>query len=435
MGRQPLFSRGKMKFVALLVGVVPVFALTACGAASQTPAKQKASGAAVQIDVFSPFSGANAFIGTTFNLPPVKMGAALINAAGGINGHPVSVIATDSGTDPADALPAIQRLFVQHSGVAGMLGLDSSNAPALAPVMNSHKVVTMSLAGTASLDKNTNAYFFRLASPDSMMGTALAQSALHFGYKKVALIFDSSGTSQSDVPGIVKEYTNHGGNIALNETVQVDQASYRTEVAKLKAAHVQALITETDPQTAATLYANMKQLGVIGIPVIGGAENDVAAYFTSVAKAVGGMAAESKFMYVENFAPATAPGQAYFNAQWAKADPKGGAPVPPQYALYDGLNIMALAMDEAHSSTPSVYLHFMKKVTYNPGGEVVSNYAQGLAALNAGKKIQYEGASGQLVFNKYNWPPQGFELLKLTPKGALKSVYKQTSSSVGAYFK
>ena len=435
MGRQPFFLKGKMKLVTLAVAVAPVFALTACGSASPAPSSHKASGAAVQIDVFSPFSGANAFIGTTFNLPPVKMGASLINAAGGINGHPVSVIATDSGTDPADALPAIQRLFVQHSSLSGMLGLDSSNAPALAPLMNQHKVVTMSLAGTASLDKNPYKYFYRLASPDSLMGTALAQTTLHYGYKKVALIFDSSGTSQSDVPGIVKEYKNHGGNIALNLTVQVDQSSYRTEVAKLKAANVQALITETDPQTAATLFANMKQLGVLGLPVIGGAEDDVASYFTSVAKAVGGMAVLAKFMTVENFAPATAPGQNYFNVKWAKADPKGGAPVPPQYALYDGLNIMALAMDEAHSSNPAVYVSFMKKVTNNPGGKIVSNYAQALAALNAGQKIQYSGASGQLIFNKYNWPPQGFELLKLTAKGTLVSVYKQSAASVGAFFK
>lgn len=425
-----------MKFASMVAMAAPALALVGFVGTSQAAVRHAApKGSPVLVDVFSPFSGSNAFIGTTFNLPPVKMGVALINAAGGINGHPASYVATDSGSDPADALPAIQRLFVQHSNLSGMLGLDSSNATALAPLMNSHKVVTMSLAGPAALDKSPYAYLYRLASPDSLMGTALAQSALHRGYKKAALIFDSSGTSQSDVPGIVKEYKAHGGKIVLNETIQVDQASYRTEVEKLAAAHAQVLITETDPQTAATLFANMKQLGVLGIPVIGGAENDVPSYFTSVAKAVGGNAAETKFMYIENFAPASAPGQAYFNQQWAKADPKAGAPVPPQYSLYDGLNIMALAMDEAHSSVPSVYVKFIKRVTHNPGGKIVTNYAQGLAALKAGKKIQYEGASGQLTFNKYNWPPQGFELLQFTAKGTLKKVLTQSASSVGAYFK
>ncbi len=393
------------------------------------------SGSAVLFDVFSPFSGANAFIGTTFNLPPVKIGVGLINAAGGVNGHPAQVISTDSGSDPVDAVPALQRMFVQHSGIAALLGLDTSNATALAPVMDSHKVVTMSLAGPPQLDHSTYKYLYRLAPPDSLGGTALSQSALHFNKKRIALMFDSSGTAQSDAVSALKELKAHGADVVLNETLPVDQASYRTEVEKLVASKAQLLVTETDPQTAATLCANMKQLGGLGIQIGGGGENDVASYFSAVAKSVGGMAAEAKFMYVENLAPATAPGQAYFNGQYTKDYPKAGAPVPPQYSLYDGLNIAALAMDEAHSSSPSVYVNYIKKVTYNPGGVVVTTYAQGYKDIKAGKKIQYEGASGQLIFNQWNWPPSGFELLKLQSNGSLKSVFTQTSASVNKYFK
>ncbi|HVB04932.1 MAG TPA: hypothetical protein VNF07_01610 [Acidimicrobiales bacterium] len=109
--------------------------------------------------------------------------------------------------------------------------------------------------------------------------------------------------------------------------------------------------------------------------------------------------------------------------------------MPPQYDLYDGLDIMALAMDETHSSSPSVYVQDIKKGTDNPGGVVVGNYAQAVADLKAGKKIQYEGAAGQLVFNQWNWPPEGFQLLKLTASGSLTAVYTQMASSVGNYFK
>src|SRR5665213_1821152 len=136
----------------LLAGTAGVAGAAASGHAAKahTP-----SGSPVLIDVFSPFSGANAFIGTTFNLPPVKIGVTLINAAGGINVHPAQVISTDSGSDPVDAVPAIQRLFAQHSGISVLLGLDTSNATALAPVMESHKVVTLSLAGPPQLDHST----------------------------------------------------------------------------------------------------------------------------------------------------------------------------------------------------------------------------------------------------------------------------------------
>lgn len=424
-------TRGVLVAAAALL---PATLLMGCGA-SATTRPQALSGSPVQFDVFSPFSGANAFIGTTFNLPPVQMGVTLINQAGGILGHPAQALSTDSGSDPIDAVPALQRLFVQHSGIAALLGLDTSNATALAPVMNSHKVVTMTLAGPPQLDHATLPYLFRLAPPDSLSGTALAQSTLHFKKTRIALMFDSTGTAQSDAVSAAKSLQAHGAQIVLNETLPVDQPSYRTEVEKLVSSKAQVLVQESDPQTAATLFANMKQLGALGIPVVGGGENDVASYFTAVAKSVGGMAAEAKFMYVENLAPASAPGQPYFNAEYSKFFPKAGAPVPPQYSLYDGLNIAALAMDEAHSTNPATYVKYIKKVTYNPGGEVVKTYAQAYAAIKAGKKIQYEGASGQLIFNKWNWPPAGFQLLKLQPNGSLKPTYTQTSAQVNAFFK
>jgi len=416
--------------------LAPILALAACGGSNAAVSQSKApSGTPVLFDVFSPFSGANAFIGTTFNLPPVKMGISIINKAGGILGRPAQVVSTDSGSDPVDAVPALQRMFVQHSNLSGMEGLDSSNATALAPVVNQHQLVTMSLAGPPQLDHSNYKFLYRLSSPDSVQGVAMAQSVLHFGNKKIALMFDSSGTAQSNVPSIVAEVKAHNGDIVLNETLPVDQSSYRTEVERLASSHAQILITETDPQTAATMFSDMKQLGLLGMTVIGGGENDSPQYFSTVAKALGGMAALAKFLYIENIAPASAPGQPYFNKEYSKYYPKAGAPVPPQYSLYDGLNIMALAMDEAHSTSPSRYLKYIKKVTNNPGATVVSTYAQGYALLKQNKKIQYEGASGQLIFNQWNWPPSGFQLLKLQPSGQLKVVFSQPAASINKYFK
>lgn len=422
--------------VPALAGVALLLASYGAGASTQRQAARTArfSGPDVVFDVFSPFSGANAFIGNTFNLPPVKMGVALINAAGGILGHKATVIPTDSGSDPTDAIPAMQRLLLQHSNVNGLLGTDSSNGPALAPVLNSHHIVTMSLAGTPSLDRSHYQYFWRLSSPDSLQGAAVAQAALHLGYKRVVLLFDSSGTSQSNVAPIVQQYKKHGGKILLNLTLPVDQASYRTEVERVKAAHPQAIISETDPQTGATLFANMKQLGLLGIPVIGAGENDTPQYFQAVAKSVGGMAAEAKWMYVDVTAQPSAPGLPYFLQAYKKAYPKAGAPVPPQYDMYDGLNIMAIAMVEAHSTDPSVYVKYIKRVTNNPGATVVGSYAQAVRLLKKGKRIQYWGAAGQFAYNQYQWPPSPFSLLKLTPKGGLNNVYTASAKSVGAYY-
>lgn len=408
------------------------------GASSSSSGGSSSGGSSnspVIFDVYSPFSGANAFIGTTFNLPPVQLAAHLINKAGGIMGHPVKVVTTDSGSDPADAIPALKAMFVKHSSVAALFGISSDVAPATFPVVESHHLVTMSLAGTASLAHTTYKYVYRLAAPDSLAGYGAAAVALHEGYKRAAMVYDSTGTSQSDAQSLEAAYKAQGGKIVLNETLQVDQPSYRTEAAKLAQAKPQVIFTETDPQTAGTFFSNMKQLGALGTPVIGGGEVDSPQYFADVAKAVGGDAAESKFMHVANFAAPQTPGLNYLNQQWKAFAPGKKPLVSASQNIYDSVNIVALAMIAAHSTDPKVFVNDIKKVTNNTSGTMVTNFAQGAKDLKAGKQIYYDGAVGEYVFNQYNWVLQGFDLYKLTASGSLKPTYTISGKAMAKLLK
>lgn len=76
---------------------------------------------------------------------------------------------------------------------------------------------------------------------------------------------------------------------------------------------------------------------------------------------------------------------------------------PFSITYWDGIMVAALAMTMAHSTNPTVYNKYMADVA-NPGKgkTVVYTYAQGVAALKAGKKIQYFGASGLINFNKWH---------------------------------
>jgi peroxiredoxin family protein len=76
---------------------------------------------------------------------------------------------------------------------------------------------------------------------------------------------------------------------------------------------------------------------------------------------------------------------------------------------FDAVTIMALAMVAANSTSSKVYNSYVTKVTApSAGATVVHNYADGLSALKAGKTIQYVGASGPLVFNKYHSAGRAF---------------------------
>jgi hypothetical protein len=67
-------------------------------------------------------------------------------------------------------------------------------------------------------------------------------------------------------------------------------------------------------------------------------------------------------------------------------------------------------------------------------GTMVTSYAQGVAALKAGKKIYYNGAEGVYNFNKYLWPSEPFVLWGLTDQGGVTPVLTLSATEVsGSY--
>ena len=414
---------------AITAAVALLAATTAaCGSSSSGGSAHST----LTFDVYSNFTGSQASSGENFILPGARMGVAAINAAGGILGHKVVIVTTDGGSDPADAVPTAQRMLAQHSGVTAIIGIGSDIAPVVVPIFNSHHIPMMSAAGTPALDRNTYPYFYRTTQPDSLAGTGVADSVLAKGYKKIVMIFDSSGTSQSDAVPFLAAYKAKGGTVLANITVQPDQPSYRTEVAKMASLHPQALVTEEDPQTAGTLFADMKQLGVLGLPVVGGPEADTAQYTQALAQAVGGYNVASKWFYESYSSNSSTPGFATLQSVFTKLYGKG-QPNPGNRINYDGTILLALAMTAAKSTNPAVYVKYIGQVSGHTG-TMVTNYAQGVAALKAGKKIYYDGAEGVYNFNKYLWPSEPFVMWGLNAQGNVYPILTLSASQVsGSY--
>ena len=78
-------------------------------------------------------------------------------------------------------------------------------------------------------------------------------------------------------------------------------------------------------------------------------------------------------------------------------------------SIYDGINLMGLAMQQAHSTSGPAYNAGISKIAAGtPGAVTVDSYAAGLAALKAGKQIHYEGVGGPIHFNAFHNSPGNF---------------------------
>jgi ABC-type branched-subunit amino acid transport system substrate-binding protein len=388
-----------MRRLGILIGGLLAVVLAGCGGTG-------GAGSTLAVGAFNPFSGRDASFG------PEMMGGCipavnLVNQAGGVLGHKISCQAVDTRGDPADAVPAATKMIATTTNLVGVLGPSADEADATVPVLNSAKIPMFADTGEAAFDRSKYTYFYRLTPADDVKGYALAEWAHQSGYTRAAAVFGNDTGAQSDVPTLLKAFKALGGTITSNQSIALDQSSYRTEVTQMLAGNPQVIFTETDPQTAATYLSEVKQLHGM-IPVIATETSLQAPWLKAVRGAIGTADMTKYVIGMEPLAPTTGAAWKVFNSSLLASgksvpNPAQWSTDPYSMTYYDGVNLMALAMLVAKSTSPSVYQPKIVAVAQaSPGAVVVNSFAQGKQALASGKKIQYVGAIGPIIFDQWH---------------------------------
>jgi ABC-type branched-subunit amino acid transport system substrate-binding protein len=404
-------KRGRRISVGMLVAV----AVTAPAWSGSIQASgASTSGGTLEIAIFHTYSGANAAYG-----PEAAAGCfpaeRLINAAGGVLGHQLTCTPVDSKGDPADAVPAANRLIASSSSLVGVLGGGSNEATAVVPLFQQAHLPIFSTTGQASFDHSTASYFLRILSPDAAQGNAMAAAAKKLGYTKVATLFGNDVAAQGSAPTAISGARRLHLTLTATQTLAIGQPSYRSEVQQLSSGNPQAIITEADPQTSATYFAELSQLGRVPVLITDPVSQEPT-WRTAVGGAIGKTLLNKQDYAVVAYSPPTTLAYRTYTAALTASSKQ--VPQPAQWDAdlysvvdYDSVVIMALAMDAAHSTKPSVYNGYITKVTSPASGAViVHTYAAGKAALAKGKHIQYVGAVGATVFDRWHNSGQGFAI-------------------------
>jgi len=376
--------------------------LAACGATTSSSGKGPLVIAGViAITGTSSFEGANQVEG----LQPAIYE---INHDGGVMGHKLVYKGVDTRGDPADALPAVQQLLATTSNLVAVAGPGTASAPTIVPVLNSAHIPMTAVAGESVYDRNTYPYFWRLFPPDSANGIAMGLWAKHKGYNRVAAVFASDPGSQGDLPGVLASLNALHIPVVANITLTPDQSSYQSSVSQLIQAHPDVIVTESDGGTAGTFFGELNSLGGL-VPIIGTEATYTTPWLTAVQSAIGASAFRQDFTSLITAPSKPTAALTAWNQSVVGAKSQLGVSVksaqnnPFAVTYYDGLIAVALAMDAAKSTNPKVFNSKISAVCNpGPGKKVVYNYAQGVAALKAGKQISYFGATGLINFDKYH---------------------------------
>jgi branched-chain amino acid transport system substrate-binding protein len=391
--------------VVIAAGLVGV-ALAACSSGASSPGTSSAGGgsSALEVAAFSPFTGPNAAYGY-FQYTGCVAAVHAINAAGGAEGHHLTCTVVDNRGEPADAVPAANNMLASSPHLVGIVDGDSGLMSATVPLFNQAHIPDLSAGGDVQFDKNPYPYFWRTTPGDDVAGYTLAAYVkFGTGYTRVAAVFGNDQAAQGNVPGLAAGARQLGLHIVANEAIALDQTTYETEVQKLLAAHPQVIVTESDPQTAGVLLGDLKQAGWTG-PVVGTSGTLGVDYDKAAIAAIGQATYEARFVRIIQYAQQSGTAwQTWKTALLASGrlvkDPASDVTAIYAELPYDHTTMIALAMLAAHSTDPAVFNPYIEKVTQ--GTTVVHTFAQGKAALAAGKTIDYVGVTGQVSFDKYH---------------------------------
>jgi ABC-type branched-subunit amino acid transport system substrate-binding protein len=380
--------------------------LFACGSSNTTTSPTALNGP-LTFGSDSSFTGANASFGLE-QVAGCYTAVSLINQNGGLFGQQAQCQIIDNRNDPADGAAAATKAVATIQNFGGTLG-PGGVATATEPVYQSSNITMMADTGDSAFNHTTDKYFWRVTPPDSAGGYAMAVWAIKQGFTSAAAIFSNDTTAQTSVPTLLSGYKKGGGNMVINLQVVPDQSSYQVEAARVLAQHPQVIFTEADPQTDATFFKALKQLnsGQM-IPIIGTAPTITADWAKAVGQAIGKSDLDKYYVGLQPYV--TASGKAWQVFNTALLGDSAQIPNPGQWSSdaysmtdYDGINIMALAMLDAHSWKPTDYNSHVLNVTAPGAGKTdVYSFAEGKAALAAGKMIRYNGAGGAVNFDQWH---------------------------------
>ena len=429
----------------LAVATLAATALAACSSSASSSgatsgSTSTGSGSLVVADL-APFSGPDAALGPTY-LVSCDGATQAINNAGGVLGHKLSCKGVDTRGDPADAVPATRQMFATTPNLALVIGVTSDEAASVVPVINTDKMVAFGMTGQSEFSSTHFQYFYRLVPPDLAESYAMVVIAQQLGYKRIALAFGNDIGSQTFIKPAITSIGKAGQTLVANETLDLSANTFRTEADKIVAAHPDVIFTEALGPAEATFLSEVKQLnGGKMIPVIGTSATISPDWYKSVAAAIGASTLASSFhadnLVTETTGPAYAPFQQAIMSEKGKVGSTGNfdtyLTAPGAVHLYDRINLAALAMVEAKSTSPSVYAPFIAKIgDGSAGAVVVYSFAQGIAALKQGKAIRYEGPGGPTNFDSFNDSTGIFQTDTYSGSGAVQVTGNITAAQLRA---
>lgn len=332
-----------------------------------------------------------------------------INDQGGVlKGEKLVGTLADAGCNPQVAGDAATKLVnvTQVVGVVGplcsgalMAATNSATIPAgvllISPAATSPEITSL----------KDNDLVFRTIPSDEYQGQALARTLLERGTKKVAVSYINNDYGKGIAEAFKKEFEAKGGEIAGYEAHEENKSSYRADLAGLAQGGADTLVLLD--------YGDTSGLTVLREAIENGFfENFVGAEGMKTSAPIKAIGADNLKTFMAS-APVSSKSEALdiFN----KAFTEAGGDINSSYVgpSYDAVFLMALAIEKAGGDKAK--LSESLRAVSNGEGEPIfpGEWKKAKELIDAGKAIDYKGASGELNFDANGDVPGSYALFRV----------------------
>ncbi len=198
----------------------------------------------------------------------IEMEVDRINAAGGINGHPLVVIIEDDASDVDQAVAATTKLIEQDEVLAIVGSTGTGQTMAMRAEIDLAGVPQVSLAGSLVITQEFDQLVFQTPWSNALVAPATLQYLKDEGFTKIGLITEDTGFGKDGktlINGMAAEY---GLTVVSDQVFKPTDTDMSGQLTVIKGAGADVVVMWSSVAASSIVPKNMEQLGM-DIPLVG----------------------------------------------------------------------------------------------------------------------------------------------------------------------
>jgi branched-chain amino acid transport system substrate-binding protein len=215
----------------------------------------------IRVGAFLSVTGPAAFLGDP-EQKTLEMVVERINAAGGVLGRKLQLVAYDDGGDAEKARTFAKRLLEQDQVDVIVGGSTTGTTMAAVPLVEAAGTPFVSLAGAVVIIEPTKKWVFKTPHTDRMACEKIFVDLQARKLSKLALISGAGGFDKSMRAECLKVAPKYGIEVVADETYGASDNDMTGQLTKIRASGAQAVLNAGFGQGPAIVTRNYRQVGL-----------------------------------------------------------------------------------------------------------------------------------------------------------------------------